>query len=248
MPNLPEQVHGTSVTATSQAQQEAYNIDQSMVKLPSLYLAQYSSKAFKARRVEFGDIYVALGAEDPEPLVVGKGSEDGLSTPVRFYVHNVAPGYQVVDETANYGKRSLRLGTTYAQALRESGGDPRNVFLQTFMTLTVPEYPLLPVRFIMGSRWGGNAARWINSQISMALMQKKRPLDMAFSIQTRPAHNDSGDFVDAVVGFAKVTAKQSKDDQTFVDSHAILLSSGNVDIEDDDAYAGAEVTDAPSLA
>lgn len=247
MTNLPEQAHGTAVATTSPT--EAYAIDQSMVKLPSLYLAQYSSKAFKGRRVGFGDIYVAVGADDPEPTVVGEAGDEGaMSKPVRFYVHGVQPGYQVVDPEAPYGKRSLRLGTTYAQALREAGGDPREVFLQTHMTLTIPEFPLWPVRFIMGSRWGGNAARWINTQIAMAIQQNKRPLDLAFQIQTRPTSNDSGDFVDAVVGFAKVAAKDAKADQEVVERHTDLLSTVTVDTSDEDAYAGAEATEAPSLA
>jgi hypothetical protein len=243
MTALPAQAHGTDVATAADI--NPYAIDGSMVKLPSLYLAQYSSKAFKGRRVGFGDIYVGLGADDPEPVVVGKGGDETLSEPVRFYIHSVQPGYQVVDKQANYGKRSLRLGTVYAQALREGGGDPRNVFLQTYFTMTIPAYPLYPVRFIMGSRWGGSAARWINTQIAMAIQQSRRPLDLAFQIQTRPAHNESGDFVDAVVGFADVPAKDRGDDQELVTAHADLLSSGNVEADYvDDA---PQATEAPSL-
>lgn len=246
MTNLPEQAHGTAV-ATTQSVSEAYAIDQSMVKLPSLYLAQFSSKAFKARLVSFGDVYVGLGADDPEPVIVGAAAEDSLSAPARFYVHTVAAGYQVADKDANYGKRSLFPPITYAQALREAGGDPRNVFLQTHLSLTVPDYPLLPVRFIMGSRWGGSSARWINTQIALAIQQQKRPLDMAFQIQTRPTTDKSGnDFVDAVVGFAKVAAKQAAADQELVAMHADLLSSGNVDTSYVEEAPAA--TEAPSLA
>lgn len=247
MSNLPEQAHGTAV-ATVPGPVEAYQIDQSMVKLPSLYLIQYSSKAFKGRRAGFGDIVVGVGAEDPEPSVLVQGNDDGLSKPVRFYVHTVAPGYQIVDEAAPYGKRSLRLGTTFPQALRESGGDPTKVFLQTHYTLTIPEYELWPVRFIMGSRWGGNAGRWINTQVSMLLQQGKRPLDSAFQLQTKSDHNDSGDFVSAVVGFAKVPAKQAAADQEVVMKHVELLSSGAVDTSYEGDETGPAPTEAPSLA
>lgn len=240
MTNLPAQAHGSSV-ATTRTEADAYAIDQSMVKLPSLYLAQYQSTAFKARTVEFGDIFVALGADDPQPTVLGSTTKA-----VRFYVHGVQPGYQVVDKSAPYGKRTLRLGTSYPDAIREAGGKPQDVFLQTHLSLTIPEYPLLPVRFIMGSRWGGNAARWLNSQISMALMQKKRPLDLAFQIQTRATSNDSGDFVDALVGFAKVAAKQAKEDQEIIAQHAELLSTVTVDVSDEEPTATA--SEAPSLA
>lgn len=247
MTTLPAQAHGTDV-ATTALPEQAYQIDQSMVKLPSLYLAQFSSKAFKARLVNFGDIHVGVGADDPSPAVMASVPEgQKLSTPVRFYVHTVQPGYQVIDASAPYGKRTLRLGTTYAQALREGAGDPRNVFLQTHMTITLPDYPLFPVRFIMGSRWGGGAARWINTQISMALSQGKRPLDTAFSIQTRPTSNDSGDFVDAVVGFAKVAAKDAKADQEIVTQHAELLASGNVEVGDYSAAETVDASEAPSL-
>jgi hypothetical protein len=246
MPNLPAQAHSQAVAVTQN--QDAYQIDQSMVKLPSLYLAQYQSKAFKSRLAEFGDIYVALGAEDPEPQVVGLHGDGGaLSAPVRFYAHTAAPGYQVVDKDAPFGKRSLRLGTPYAQAIREGGGDPRNVFLQTHYTLTIPAYELWPVRFIMGSKWGGNASRWINSQIAIAQQKGENPLDLAFQIQTRPTSSESGDFVDAVVGFAKVAAKDKKADLEIVERHADLLSSGSVDTSfevDEPSVA----TEAPSLA
>jgi hypothetical protein len=246
--NLPVQAHGADVARPTVLPENPYQIDQTMVKLPSLYLAQFASKAFKARLVNFGDIYVALGADDPEPQVCG-GVADGqaLSSAVRFYVHSVAPGYQVADKDAPYGKRSLRLGTPFAQALQEAGGDPRNVFQQTHMTLTIPDYPLYPVRFIMGSRWGGSSARWINSKISMGLQEGKRPLDMAFSLQTRPTSNDSGDFVDAVVGFADVPAKQAKDDQKIVSDHAELLSSGNVQVDFDVDDVKADTSEAPAL-
>lgn len=245
MTNLPEQVHGTAVATTTGAV-DPYAIDQSMVKLPSLYLAQYSSKAFKARTVEFGDIYVAVGAEDPEPVVVGKHGQDALSEPVRFYVHAVQPGYQVADKDAPYGKRTLRLGTSYAQALYEGESDPRNVFLQTHYTLTVPAYEQWPVRFIMGSRWGGSAARWINTMLAMAKQKGSNPLELCFQLQTRPTSNDSGDFVDAVVGFASVAAKDSEADKSIIENHAMVLSSGTV--SEDYQAETVQATEAPSLA
>lgn len=245
--NLPAQAHGTDVAVNVALPEQAYQIDQTMVKLPSLYLAQFSSKAFKSKLVNFGDIYVGVGAEDPEPEVQATVAEDAkLSSPMRFYIHNIAPGYQIADKDAPYGKRSLRLGTNFPMALREAGGDPTKVFLQTHMTLTVPSYPLYPVRFIMGSRWGGSAARWINTKVSMAIQEGKRPLDMAFQIQTRPTINDSGEFVDAVVGFAKVSAKDAKTDQVIVTEHAELLASGNVQIQDFAAET-VDASEAPSL-
>lgn len=245
MTTLPAQAHGSAVVTISA--QDPYAIDSTMVKLPSLYLAQYSSKAFKGRFVSFGDIYVALGAEDPEPQVLGKGGDGTLSEPVRFYVHNCAPGYQILDPSANFGKRSMFPPVTFQQALREAGGDPRKVFLQTHYTLTIPGYDMWPVRSIMGSRWGGNAARWINTQLALSKQKGDNPLDLAFQIQTRPTTNESGDFVDAVVGFAKVAAKDRKADGEIIAAHADLLSSGAVDTSFDVEDA-VTVSDAPSLA
>lgn len=254
MSNLPAQQHqsGTAVATTSAS--DPYAIDQTMVKLPSLYLGQFSSKAVKGRRVDFGDIYVGIGAEDPEPQVVGKSDGKSLSEPVRFYVHSVQPGFQIVDKEANYGKRSLRLGTTYGEALREAGGDPRNVFQQSHYTITIPAYSLLPVRFIMGSRWGGSASRWINSQIAIIKQQTppgesvaERVLSKAFQIQTRPTSNGDDEFVDAFVGFAEVKARDAEADAAIVAMHRETLAAGNVQTEDtyDEAVTA---TDAPSLA
>lgn len=246
MTNLPEQAHNPGSAVAVRGQQDPYAIDQSMVKLPSLYLAQYSSKAFKARRVSFGAIYVGLGAEDPAPVVVGDSDGESLSKPVRFYVHGVQPGYQVVDDDAPYGKRTLRLGTPYPEALAEVGLDPRKVFQQSHYTITVPAYPLLPVRFIMGSRWGGNAARWVNSQIQIARMQEQNPLDLVFQVQTRPTSNESGEFVDAVVGFATLKAKDAAADKELVEKHAEALASAPV-IADYETDESVDTAAAPSL-
>jgi hypothetical protein len=246
--NLPEQRHGAGTAVATTTASDPYAVDQTMVKLPSLYLGQFSSKAVKGRRVDFGDIYVGIGAEDPEPVVVGKSDGQSLSKPARFYIHGVQPGFQVADEGANYGKRSLRVGTTYQEALREASGDPRKVWQQAHFMLTLPDYGLLPVRFIMGGRWGGNASRWINTQIAIMKQQGARVLDKAFQIQTRPSSNDSGDdFVDAVVGFADVKAAQAKADQEIVSLHADTLASGAVEAEYDDSVT-VEATEAPSLA
>lgn len=244
MSNLPEQVHGGGAVAV---QDDPYALDQSMVQLPRLYLAQYQSKAFKRHLVDFGAIFTGIGAEDANPVVLAEAKEP-LTDPVRFYVHRLQQGFNYAEDPDNPKNLTFgRRGMSYGEALAKVGGDPRRVFQKVDYTLTIPANPVLPVLFLMTGRWGGQPSRWINTQIGIAKEEGKNPRDIAFQIQARQTHNDKGDFVEAVVGIANVSAKDRKSDLAVVERHANLLATVSVADTDYDAPEQPDASNAPSL-
>ena len=249
MSDLPGQVHQRGGTAVATRQEDdPYALDQTMVTLPTFYIAQYTSKAFKRKLVGFGDLFVAIGAEDANPRVLAEGKEP-LSDPVRFYVHRIESGFDYVEDPDNPKDKTLgRLGGTFQEALQYAGGDPRRVWQKFGYRITVPAYPVLPLR-LFTSGMSTKAGRWMNTQIGMMRQEGRRPLDQAFQLQSRPTSNSSGDFAVAVISLADVKAKDAAADQELVQSHVDLLSS--VQVQDAD-YAETETqpvaTNAPSLA
>jgi hypothetical protein len=248
MSYLPEQAHQRGTAVAVPNTDDPYALDQSMVQLPRLYLAQYQTKAFKRKLVDFGAIFAAIGAEDASPAVLAE-AEEPLTKPVRFYVHRLMQGFNYAEnpddlKNLTFGHR----GMTYGEALGRAGGDPRRVFQKVDYTLTIPDYPVLPVLFLMTGKWGGQPSRWINTQIGIAKQEGRNPRDIAFQIQARPTHNDKGDFVEAVVGIANVKAAQKAKDQEAVERHAELLSTvAVVDPGEAADVPTAVATEAPDL-
>lgn len=249
MSNLPEQAHQRSTAVATVASDDPYALDQSMVQLPRLYLAQYQTKAFKRHLVEFGAIFTGIGSEDASPTVLAEAKEP-LTDPVRFYVHRLQQGFNYAEDPNDLKNLTFgRRGLTYGEALAFVDGDPRRVFQKVDYTLTIPSYPVLPILFLMTGRWGGQPSRWINTQIGIAKQEGKNPRDIAFAIQARQTHNDKGDFVEAVVGIADVKARDKAKDLEIVERHADLLSTvAVVDPGEADSAPAPDTTDAPSLA
>src|ERR1044072_7317873 len=108
-----------------------------------------------------------------------------------------------------------RWGVTYVEALSKVDYAPRRVFQKIDYTITAPEYPVLPLLFLMTGKWGGSASRWMDTPSGIAKQEVERrakprmgPRDLASQMQPRQPHNDKGDFVEAVVGIANVKAAQ----------------------------------------
>lgn len=239
MTNLPEQAHQRGGALARRQEDDPYAVDSSMVTLPGLYMAQYQSKAFKARKVSYGDIFVAVGAEDTRPIVIGKGGEP-LSEPVRFYVHRIETGFDTAEDPNDLKRKTLgRLGGTYAEALEKVNGDPRRVWQKFGYRITVPGYRTLPVRLFLSGK-SAPAGRWLNTQITVLRQEGKAPLSVAFQLQSKPSTNNQGDFVVAVLDLANVKAKDKAADAELVEAHANILASTTVV----DSY---EVEDAESV-
>lgn len=250
MTNLPEQAHQQSTAVAIQSSVDPYAMDQSMITLPTLLIAQYQSKAFKRHLAEYGDLFVGVGSDDPAPVVVAKGGEP-LGEPVRLYVHRVQSGFDTAEDPTDLKRKTLgRAGGTFQEALAKVGGDPRRVWQKFVYQLTVPVFPDFPVRFY-ASGMTARSARWLNSQISMIAMKgtNQDVLETAFQLQTRPSHNDQGDFALGEFGFADVKAKDRATDEEIVQRHADLLATAT--IADAEPYiegdAEPDAANAPSL-
>ena len=246
MSNLPEQAHQRGTAVATVAADNPYNLTAQDVILPRLRIAQYQSFAFKKGLAGYGDLVVGIGKEDPQPIVVAKGG-DPLGEPLRFYVHRIYSGFNYREDPTDTNLTFGPLGGTFQQALQFTQGDPRRVYQKHDFALTVPAYEDLPVRFLMTSKWGGPAAKWINTQIGIALRKQENPLELAFQIVTRQSSNAKGDFAIAEASFAKVSAKDRKSDLELVASHAPLATSVAVSDEAPDAAVEATVVDAPGL-
>lgn len=247
MSNLPEQAHQRGTAVAVRTQDDPYALDQSMVQLPRLYLAQYQTKAFKRKLVDFGAIFTGIGAEDASPTVLAEAKEP-MTDPVVFYVHRLIQGFNYAEndndlKDLTFGYR----GMTYGEALAKVGGDPRRVFQKVDYTLTIPSYPVLPVLFLMTGKWGGQPSRWINTQIGIAKQEQRNPLDIPFALQARQTHNDKGDFVEAVVGIANVKASERKKHQEVIARHAELLASTTTVAPEESDYQAPDTSAAPSL-
>lgn len=248
MTNLPEQAYNGGAVAV-RPQDDPYAVDASMVTLPRLRIAQYMSDSFKRGLAKYGDLVVGIGKDDAHAAVVAKGA-DPLGEALRFYVHRLWSGYNYREDATDKRLTFGPLGQSFQQALQHTDGDPRRVFLKIDYLLTIPAYEDLPVRFLMTSKWGGPASKWLNTQISLIRQRGGGVLDTAFQIQTRSTTNNQGEFAVAEVGYADVKASVAKTDESLVQAHAGLAATINLNVNDaeiaGDALAEAAV-DAPSL-
>lgn len=247
MANLPEQAHNRTGSAVAvREQDDPYALDQSMVILPTMYVAQYQSEAFKKRRVDYGAIFVAVGSEDAAPVVVGAAGEP-ISEPVVFYVHRIQTGFDTAEDPNDPKRKRLgRLGGTFAEALARVNGDPTKVWQKFGYTVTVPGYPLLPVR-LFASGMAARSGRWLNTQIGLLRQQNIHPLTQAFAMTARPTKGSEGDYALAEFSLGQVKAKEAEKHQEIVQAHADLLASGSVSDEYAEAEVVSDAVDAPSL-
>lgn len=248
MTNLPEQAHQRGTALATRPEDDPYALDSSDVILPRLHIAQYQSDAFKRRLVDYGDLFISIGREDSNPQVLAKAGEP-LSEPLRFYIHRLQRGFNYREDPTDQRMTFGPLGGTFQQALQFTQGDPRRVYQKHDYVITAPVYATLPIRFLMTSTWGGQAAKWINTQIGILKQEGKNPLETAFVVRSRPGHNDKGDFASAVVAIADLKAKDREKDMEIVYRHAELLSTTTISDDDiaDAVEAPATATDVPDL-
>lgn len=245
---LPAQMHapGSAVAARPQAAGND-TLDANDVRLPRLKLAQMISKAVENGVVNYGDIFVSHGQDDMEPVVLAEGPKKGdlSSPPVIFYVLGVQKGYSYSDPNGRLGRT---LDGSYPNLSLVKGQDPKNVRRTYDYLLVVPEYPDLPVKFIMHGAWGGQAAKSLNTRLVLAQQKGIPQHEVPFKLQVQKTENDRGAFARAIVAPADVPAKDREAHQALVQDFLGLVASANVSAVDDDVpVATAEPVDAPSL-
>jgi hypothetical protein len=258
--NLPEQMHAPRSTGTAVAvpqQTDAFDLGGQDIRLPRMKVGQTQSPAVTEKIVQYGDVFVQRSKDDAEPVVLQENGELGmgeLSDPIRFYIHGVRRGVNYIDPSnPNAGQNGMVLGPWGLSVLEfiqaNPSIDPSRVYRKYDYTITLPDFELLPVAFLMASSWGGSAASDLNTTIQLQRSQGVDPTTLAFRVQFKPIRNDKGAFMKAFVGLAKVSAKDKEKDQELVAQHALLLPNAVIDAADEgEDAAGFPTTNAPSVA
>lgn len=244
MTNLPAQMHGTDVATTAPAA-ATDTLDSNDVRLPRLKLAQLMNTQVENGAAAYGDVIVVHGQDDMEPAVLAKAPKDGLGPEVIFYVLGVTKGYSFTD--ANNSLQRTPDGS-YPNLALVKGQDPKNVRRTYDYLLVVPDYPDLPVKFIMHGAWGGQAAKSLNTRIVLAQQKGVAMHEQPFKLQVRKTKNDKGSFLQAIVAPAQLPAKDVRAHQSMVEDFIGLVGSANVSVAEDDVPAASTTpVDAPSL-
>lgn len=250
---LPEQQYGPG-TALATRPIESEGLDQGDILIPRMKIAQMISSVVANEIADYGAIFVVTSRDDMEPEILAAAPAKGeMGEPVRFYVHG-DPRKGWSWKPAEQGGEWR--GREYPDLRLVQGQDPRQVRRTYDFLVTLPQFPMLPVRFLMTGAWGGQAAKQINTQLLLKRQQGVPTATIAFKLQAKktssPKDGQERPFVQAIVGLDKVAAKDHGKDLELVNSHTELINSApNVsEVSEDDAprSRGPVVGDnAPSL-
>ena len=268
---LPEQLHQRPSTGTEVTRRETssapipYRGDNEAqltindILIPRLKFGQHMSKVVDDELVEYGSIRVELSKEDMSPVVLAKAPKKGeLGPPVRFYIHaEPTKGWSYTDPAGDLQRvRPLANGEVpYPSLALVKNQNPANVNRTYLYVLTLPDYPRLPVTFLMYGAWGGQAAMQLNTDLTLLRLDDKPIWEQPFQVQVQKATktlkggNDVG-FSRAIVGQAKVTAAQLHKDLELVERHRKLVGSAATirTLEDEDVQTvDGEAVEAPPL-
>lgn len=264
MPDLPEQLHsrpGTAVaTRSAGVPGVPYPVDNDAgltandILIPRMKIVQKMSRVFDDELADYGAVYVITSADDMEPTILAPAPAKGdLGKPVRFYaLAEPVKGWSWTDPDEN-----LQRGAEYPPLSWVINQNPRKVNRTYRYLLSIPDYPQLPVSFLMYGAWGGNSAKFMNGQIVLARDAGREPWEVAFKLQARKTENTRGGaqqpYVQGIVSLAKVTAKDKASDAETIERHRQLVGQANVTLDDDDtavsqqADAESTATDVPDL-
>lgn len=260
MTALPEQLHAPRTASTAVATTAPTGpgvgfdaLGAQDVRLPRMKFAQGISGAVTDRLVEFGAIYVAFGKDDPEPVTIAKPGARGEAGPeVQFHVLGATPGWSYTDTQGDLGRVRPRQDgeVPYPDLSLVKDSDPRNVRRTYDYLLSVPDYPDLPVMFLMHGKWGGESSKTINTRIKMAQVGGKNPSELTFAISAKGTKSDKGAFMQSQVRLVELKAKDLAAHRELIEFHLALVGSGaNVVVAEDEAPRATtgEQPAAPSL-
>lgn len=251
-PNLPEQLHsrpGTDVATRPGGGTDSATLDAGDILIPRMKIAQKISRVVDDELVEYGAVYVLDSRDDMEPTIIAKApAKDAMSAEVRFYIHgDPRKGWSWTDSNGDLGR-----GQQYPSLSLVEGQDPRKVRRTYDYLVTVIGYDALPIRFLMHGQWGGQAAKQLNTQLLLLRQKGLDTNEVAFKMQTKKTSSPKGGqerpFVQAIVGIAKVAAKDKSSDLELVQTHREIVGGGNVqELDDSDTVKSSQPVDAPSL-
>lgn len=244
--NLPAQMHSPTGTAVAtRTAQDTHTLDANDVRLPRMKLAQLSTKLVEAGVATYGQVFVAYGQDDLEPVVLAEApkAQGELGPEVLFYVLDVEKGYSYTDPNKRLGRTQ---DGSYPDLSLVKDGDPRNVRRTYDYTIVLPgAFEDLPVKFIMHGQWGGQAAKSMNTRIALANRKGVAMHEQPFKLQVKKTQNDNGAFAQAIIAPATVTAKDRKAHAELVGSFLDLVQGGVSAVEDD--VPAAAPTAQPSI-
>lgn len=253
--SLPEQVHqrpGTEVARRDYGGSDSAALDAGDILIPRMKLAQMISRVVADSVATYGDVYVVASRDDMEPMILAKAPAKGqLGQAVRFYVHgDPRKGWSWTQPDNSLGR-----GREYPPMSLVKGSDPKNVRRTYDYLITTPDYPMLPVRFLMHGAWGGQSAKAINTQLLLSRQQGVESHTIAFKLQVKKTSSmrdgQEQNYVQAIIGLDKVSAKDKKADLEIVESHRALLGSAanvrELDEDDTSPTSAASPVDAPDL-
>lgn len=174
---------GSTAVAVPAMIQPALEIEASDIQLPRLYIGQYSSKAVKNKHVDVqaGDIFLAQGADDPEPIVLFREGDPSDTGPV-IYVLGMYRGKSYSEEG---GELEL-----YAY---DDPAAPEKAWVTYNYTLAIPSVDEdVPVKWLC-TKTAKGAATKINTTLMKNSAKGPAWLN-AFRLSTAGRSNPKGDY------------------------------------------------------
>lgn len=244
--NLPEQVHqrpGTDL-AHAAAGGSGFEIGGEDIRPPRLKVCQDP----KTQAAGYGDIFVQDSKDDPTPTILQDNSKlpkGQLSEPIRFYALSSRRGVNFkMPEHPDATYNGMVLGpwhTTVAQFLATFPHriNAKDVYRKYDFVLSVPDFPELPVQFLLASSAGGGAASELNKLIALLQREGKDPTGVPFALQVRSVDKGDYTFMKSFITLADVPASVIEDDLEILNEHRALAPQA---VLSDDAPEGEATT------
>ena len=193
----------------------ALDITPEDIALPRVYIAQYSSKAFKKELVSKGSIYLANGPDDPEPDVLWEYNVEGDGG---VLMHVIG-----LERRKSYSDQDTEL-TSWDFDDPDAHPKAWTTYNYTVCLPEVPDGDRVPAKFLL-TKSGRNTARSINTEI-LANEARGPAYCLAFRIHTAARSNTKGDYWVAMV-------RREEADESNIDmaqNLAVQMSGASADV------------------
>ena len=207
---------------------------------PTLYVAQRTSSAVDTGLVAYGDLFVAQGADDPEPEVLRKYEGESTDNGVLFIPLHMYKTWTWTDGS-NLRNWPYGDGTVPAEAAALERDTGKPVFRTYNYVVLLPDYDTeVPVNFRLNSRSQRPAANKINMTVS----KSGQPFHTsAFRITTSKKEAGGNKWAVPVVVEAKATKAQHEQAARVFEQ----ITPGLINRARRDAEAAQATANAPTI-